>query len=106
MPTSNKKDDKYSRQIEEVLAKEYKPRHPKAQIKAYRYNSASVRVRVLDPDFAGKTIPEREDMVWAILDSLPERVRAEITVLLLLTPEERETSLLSAEFDAPTRSAL
>jgi hypothetical protein len=103
---AKKQKDEYSSLIEQILSARYKPAHPKAKIKAYRYNSASVRIRVIDPDFAGKIIPEREAEVWAILDTLPEEVRTDITVLLLVTPEESRQSLMSMEFDNPTPSRL
>jgi len=97
-----KYDDDYSRQILQMLSKRYKPLHRKAKIEAYRYNPASVRVRIIDPDFARKSIPERENEVWAILDTLPEEVRSDISILLLITPEERKDSFASMEFDKPT----
>jgi stress-induced morphogen len=97
-----KDGDDYSRQIKQVLTERYKPLHRKAKIEAYRYNPASVRVRIIDPDFAGKNIPEREDEVWAILETLPEEVRSDISIVLLITPEERKQSYMSMEFDNPT----
>ena len=98
--------DEYASRIEKILIGHYKPAHPKAKIMAYRYNSASIRVRVVDPDFIGKIIPEREEEVWAILDTLPEEIRSEITVLLLITPEESESSGMSMEFENPVPSRL
>jgi stress-induced morphogen len=95
--------DEFSRQIVHVLTERYKPRHRKAKIEAYRYNPASVRVRIIDPDFAGKSIPEREDEVWTILEgTLPEEIRSDISILLLITPKERKESFASMEFDDPT----
>jgi hypothetical protein len=49
---------------------------------------------------------ERDDLVSAILDTLPEDVRAEITVLLLVTPQESKTSPMSQEFDDPAPALL
>ena len=106
MSTPNKKHDPCAHQIEQLLKARYVAQHRKAKVKAYRYNSASIRVRIINPDFAGQTIPERENAVWSILDTLPEDVRSEITVLLLVTPEESKTSLMSMEFDHPTSSKL
>jgi hypothetical protein len=106
MAAVTKDGDDYSRQIKEVLTERYKPAHRKAKIDVYRYNPASVRVRVIDPDFAGKDIPEREKEVWDILDTLPAEVRSDISVVLLITPEERKQSFMSMEFDDPTPSTL
>ena len=106
MPRKSRKGDPYVRQLERALAERYKPRHPRAKVTVYRYNSASIRVRVIDPDFAGRTIPEREDDLWEVLDTLPEEVRSQVSMLLLLTPAESKTSMLSMEFDNPTPSKL
>jgi stress-induced morphogen len=103
MARFNGTKDDYSEQILSLLRQTYLPSHPRAQVRAYRYNSASVRVRIIDPDFAGKDTAEREDMVWPILESLPGRILEDISVLLLLPPEEKDSSLLSLEFDDPSR---
>ncbi len=98
--------DAYAGRVQTALEREYLPEHPGATFRAYRYNSASIRVRVIDPDFRGKSIAARERDVWRALDKLPEPIRADISMLLLLTPEESQSSLLSAEFDEPVRSQL
>ena len=103
MARSNGKKDDYSEQILRLLRQKYLPEHPEAEVRAYRYNSASVRIRIIDPDFAGKDTAEREDLVWPMLESLPGRVLEDISVLLLLPPEEKDSSLLSLEFDDPSR---
>lgn len=105
-PPSNGAQDQYSEQIRNLLTREYLAHHPKAVIDAYRYNSVSVRVRIVDSDFAGKDTAEREEMVWPILKALPDRVVQDISILLLLTPEERTSSFLSQEFETPSRSTL
>lgn len=101
----NKRRDPILRQIVNALA-EYDRNHPQAEIEAYRQNSVSVRVRILNPEFAGWSRSQREEDVWAILNDLPEETLAEISLLLLLTPEEAKNSLASLEFDDPTPSRL
>lgn len=76
--------------------------HPEAQIEVKRYNTVSVRVRIIDPDFAGLSKAERDSAIWAVLESLPEDTRAEISLLLLLTPQEARSSLMNLEFEDPT----
>ena len=61
-----------------------------AQPDAYRFNSASIRVRVIDPRFEGKRGPEREDMVFPVIDTLPKRTREDIILLLTMAPSEVE----------------
>lgn len=71
-----------SRKIENLLKKDF------AQIDAYRYNSASIRVRVIDPKFEGKSSKKRHDLIDRYLSKLPEEIEREIFVLVLLTPTE------------------
>ncbi len=93
----------------EALAKQlerYLADHPTAVVELYRQNSASVRVRVVDPEFQGKSRTERHKTVWPILNELPEDVLEELSMLVLIPPEERATSLVSREFDYPSPSRL
>jgi stress-induced morphogen len=100
-----KRPDALLKQVAEAL-KEYAAAHPRAEIEAYRQNSVSVRVRVINPEFEGKSRVEREDELWAVLDGLPEDATAEISLLLLLTPDEARKSFASQEFDNPIPSKL
>lgn len=100
-----KRPDAVLRQIVDALS-EYDQAHPHAEIEAYRHNSVSVRIRVLNPDFANKTYAQREDEIWSILNKLPEETVAEVSLLLLLTPEEAKKSFASCEFDDPIPSKL
>jgi hypothetical protein len=106
MEALRKKPDKPVKQLLDALRSDYLPSHPEARIDAYRYNAASIRIRVIDPGFSGKTMAEREDELWAILDRLPQETRADIHVLLLLSPQETETSLINLEFEDPTPTRL
>ena len=95
-----------SRRVEELLRTEF------PDVKAYQYNSASIRVRVTDPRFEGKTASERDAMVSPILAQLPEELERDILMLLMVTPKERQPdylnprSLVNLEFDDPGRSRL
>jgi stress-induced morphogen len=91
--------------VRSALAR-YKSAHPRAETKAYRQNSVSLRVRIVDPDFAGVDKSERHNSVWRYLDELPEDTQSQISVLLLLTPVEQKSSFANVEFDAPVPSAL
>jgi hypothetical protein len=100
-----KRPDPYLKQIIKAL-EPYDQAHPKAAIEAYRQNSVSIRIRIIDSDFKGKSWSQREEDVWAALEELPEDVFAEISLLLLLTPEEAKKSFASMEFDDPIPSEL
>jgi hypothetical protein len=80
--------------------------HPRARIEAYRIGSVSVHARIVDPDFAGIGRAERHDMIWKFLEDLPEDVQSQMSVLLLLTPDEAKQSIGSFMFDHPTYSDL
>lgn len=85
---------------------EYVASHPGSEVHSYRQNSASIRIRVIDPSFASMDLATRDDLLWEILERLPEGVQSQITVLLLLTPDETKTSLMNMEFDHPIPSRL
>jgi len=55
--------DKIIERIVEAL-RSYEADHPKSQIDLYRQNAVSVRVRIIDPEFAGRNKVERSKMVW------------------------------------------
>ena len=79
------------------------------ETEVYRYNSASIRVRIVDERFKGKSASERDAMVEPHLARLPEDTQADITMLLLLAPGEAEgspRSLLNLEFEHPSPSLL
>ncbi len=86
--------------------REYERRRPEAQIQIYRYNSISIRIRVIDPGFAGMRKSDRHALVWEHLETLPERAREDISMIVLLAPGEESTSLSNLEFDNPSRSML
>ncbi len=84
------------------------------RVDAYRYNIAAIRVRVVDPRFAGMPREKRYDLVEPYLDQLPERTQADILTLLIFAPEELQEQgpnrlrdgIMNAEFDDPSPSML
>src|SRR5437879_3413872 len=97
--------DKKLRQILDALRR-FDKTHPGASIEAYRQNDVSIRIRIVHRDFVGMSRVEREKDVWNILQQLPEDVVAEISMLLLFTPQETKKSLASIDFDDPIPSEL
>lgn len=90
--------------VQEAL-REYAASHPAADIRVQRQNSVSIRIRIIDLDFEGTDLVDRDTHLWNILDHLPERVRSQITMLLLLTPKEARTSFANMEFEHPVTSS-
>ena len=99
------KSDKAIDAIRAALQK-YQKDHSNARISLYRQNSVSVRVRIIDPSFEGKGKPERNELVWHYFRGLSEEVQSDISMLLLLTPNEVKSSFANMEFDDPVPSKL
>ena len=99
------KSDRVLKRIADGLAA-YESEHPGSKAELYRQNPAAVRIRIIDPSFSGLDRIERDDLVWTYLNKLPASVRGDITVLLLLTPEEVETSFANQDFEDPIPSRL
>jgi len=98
-----KRPDRILKQIVEAL-KQYQAAHPQAEIEAYRHSSVSVRIRIINPEFKDQSRAERDEELWQIFDQLPEEVASEITVVILLTPEEKEKSIANFDFEHPIPS--
>lgn len=97
-----------TRSVEELLR-----RSGFQQADAYRYNSASIRLRVIDPKFEGISIERRDALIEPHLAKLPERTQADIINLFTFAPSElQQTSnsakqlLLNLEFEDPSPSML
>lgn len=80
---------------------------------SYRYNSASIRVRVVDPRFEGLSAEQRDALVEPHLSRLPESTQRDIVNLFTFAPSELTRTpttfrefLLNAEFDDPSPSML
>jgi hypothetical protein len=83
------------------------------RVDAYRYNSASLRVRVIDKRFESIPREERDKLVEPLIDKLPTATQADIVTLVLLAPSEFEQPsetfrefMLNTEFENPSPSML
>jgi len=83
------------------------------QVDSYRYNSASIRVRVIDRRFEGQAVEKRDGMIEPYLEQLPERTQADIMNLFTFAPSELQqtpktfrTYAMNTEFEAPSPSML
>ena len=85
----------------------YETQHTGAKADLYRYNSASIRLRVIDTRFEGMTKSSRHADVWKFLASrVNEDTLAEVSLLLLVAPAELHNSFANLEFEEPSRSTL
>lgn len=97
-----------TRLVEEVLGRGHFDR-----VDAYRYNSASIRVRVIDRRFEGISREKRDAMVEEYLDMLPPETQRDIVTLftfapseLLGTPTTFREFIQNIEFDDPSPTIL
>ena len=58
------------------------------RVDAYRFNSASIRVRIVDPRFEGLADEMRDAAIEPFLKKLPSKTRADVLFLLPLAPSE------------------
>jgi len=84
----------------------YAAANPAAQVDVYRQNVVSIRIRIVDPSFHRLEKSQRHTKVWKFLEKLPEDVQSDISMLLLLTPDEKATSIGNLEFDDPVPSTI
>ena len=103
MVTVLQKTDDAVSQTARVLS-EFVKSHENAECVVYRYNPASIRVRIVDPVFHGRSKGERHD--YAIPNSAKTARRRARTNLDPSLPPAGETSLLDLEFQDPMRSGL
>ena len=83
------------------------------RVDAYRYNSASLRVRVIDKRFESIPREERDRIVESSIDQLPPKTQSDIITLVLLSPSEFEKPsetfreyMLNVEFENPSPTLL
>lgn len=96
-----------TRSVEDLLRQHFK------QADSYRYNSASIRIRVIDPVFEGMSREKRDAMVEQYLDELPPETQRDIVALFTFAPSDLERNpttfreyMLNTEFDNPSPSML
>jgi len=62
------KTDKSLDMVMRTLAK-CEAGHPHAEIEGFRQSSVSIRIRIVDPDFAGVGRTDRHNIVWQVLEN-------------------------------------
>jgi hypothetical protein len=96
-----------TREVEDLLRQSFE------QADAYRYNSASIRVRVIDNHFSGMPREQRDSLVEEQLDKLRPETQRDIVTLFAFAPSELSGDpktfrefLLNTEFENPSPSVL
>ncbi len=105
-PWEAKRTDE-TRRVEDLLREHFE------RSDSYRYNSASIRVRVIDSRFEGMPREKRDAMVEQYLDKLPAEIQRDIVTLFTFAPSELAQTpqtfrefMLNTEFDDPSPSLL
>ena len=106
MEASVSKQTEETKAIEEMLKKHFSDYPKKLPSIAYRYNPYSIRVRLVDKQFKGMSLSERYRLVELLIECLPEETQEDITILLILAPDELNRSAMNLEFETPTPSPL
>lgn len=78
-----------------------------ARVDVYRkIPGHSIRVRIVHSRFTDRLIEDRDRMTDGLLSDVPEEIDRDITLVLLLGPEELEADFMNAEFDNPVPAYL
>ena len=83
---------------------EYLAKHAGADLVVYRHDSVSIRIRIIDPDFAPVSRIQRHQSILPYLRKLPDELLSDVTVILLLAPNESDDSLANMEFENPVEA--
>lgn len=96
-----------TRMVEERLSPHFE------RVDCYRYNAASIRVRVIDGRFEGMSREQRDTIVEEHLDKLPLEIQQDIVALFTFAPSELTRSattftefMQNAEFEHPRPTML
>ena len=83
------------------------------QVDAYRYNSACIRLRVIDARFEQLAREKRDAMVEIFIEKLPAETQTDIVTLFTFSPKElvqQEASfrefMFNSEFEDPSPTLL
>ncbi len=83
------------------------------QVDAYRYNMASIRLRVIDRRFEEMKRDQRDTMVEQELEKLPPETQGDILMLLTFAPSELAQEpghfrefMLNSDFEDPSPTML
>lgn len=107
MTRNSRKKNRETALVEKLLQERF-PNFPQQfPPEAYRYNPASIRVRIVNEIFHGLDRIQREELVIPVLKrNLPEETWWDVTMILMLTPDEVEESRANREFEHPTPSRI
>jgi hypothetical protein len=96
--------DVSAQKVKDILD-DYEREHSGAAAEVFRLDTYSIWIRIIDERFKGWSRGKRHHTAWPfIADRLTDDEIQEVAFLLLLSPDERPESIMSAEFDNPMPS--
>ena len=91
MPRNKREIKTLMQHIEQMLKAEFAAIQAGSEVHVSKGWNDNIHVLVVSHAFKGIPAKARDDMVWPILEKLPETEMRHISLCLLLTPEEAET---------------
>jgi hypothetical protein len=77
-----------------------------AKVDVYRLHPyCSIRLRIVDRAFSGKTLEERDALTATLLEGLPDEIDRDISLVLLLAPDELKSDFVNRDFEHPLPTA-
>jgi len=96
------KETKETRMIEALLKEHFLHFPPDYPPKAYRADSTTIHVRIVDSSFQHVAWVDRYDAVLPVIRLLPVKTQRDILLLVLFAPDEVQGSGLNYEFEHPS----
>ncbi len=105
---TRKQQDASTRRIFAALKRAFVDIPERIEDVVYRYNPAAIRIRLISEAFENLDDFARDRMVMQAMREVPKADRDDVSMILAFTTTEFESrdSLVSLEFDDPSRSRL
>jgi len=91
MPLNKQEIKALMKRIKQMLKKEFAAIQTGSEVYVSKGWNDNINVLVVSEAFEGMPAKARDNMVWPILEKLPETEMRHISLCLLLTPDEAET---------------
>ncbi len=77
-----------TKKIKKLLSETFGAQHSNARVLVHKGYWGGVHIVVISDAFEKKSLSERDEMVWPILETLPKRDQIQIRLCLLITHDE------------------
>lgn len=94
------REDDQLNQVRDAL-QSYQDSRRNAEIPFYEQNPHSIRICIIDASFRTRPVQDREEEIWWELSDVDDATYGNVTLLVMLGPEEAKDSLLYLGFMHP-----